>query len=265
MKIAVTYRNYSGESYTRWIDEVLEAGIEYMEIATPELPEQREEQDEVIRYALAKGLKLNLHAPYGINNISSTDASRRASSIANAKAAIDLAATHGLGVVTFHPGRLSAEGDSIEENRVLLREVLADIAGYAKQRQVYVGLENMEDRLFEYIHDINDLNDFAHLTDENPYFGATVDFGHYATLKRGLPPLETLRLPLLDVHLSRYNGVRAHQPLLLDDAEELCDIVRSLQKYGYGGLVVLEVGICVLESVSVFRRVLEMVKKEAFC
>lgn len=258
MKIAITYTQYGGESYTRRIDEAVDAGIGYMEIATSELPEQREAQDEIIRYALAKGLKLNLHAPYGVNNISSFDEERRASSIRNTKMAIDLAAAHGLGVVTFHPGRLSAPQQSIAENRVLLTEALLEIAGYAKEKRVYIGLENMEDRPFEYIHTIEDLNSFAVLAEDNPYFGVTVDFGHYASLKRGLPPIETLRMPLYDVHLSRFDGEKAHRGLSMKDAEQLCEIVRALKENGYDGFVVLEVGLAAFESVAVMRRVLEL-------
>lgn len=263
MKISVTYRNYDGESYTRWIDEVVAAGIRYMEIATSALPEQRERQDEITRYALDRGMELSLHAPFGVNNISSTDIERRTSSINNTKMAIDLAERHGLRVVTFHPGRLSFEGQDIDENRALLTEVLADIADYAKQRRVFVGLENMEDRPFEYIRTVKDLNRFAHLSKDNPYFGVTVDFGHYATLKEGLAPIGSLRLPLYDVHLSRFDGARAHRPFSEEDRDELCEIVRALKGYGYDGFLVLEIVGDVFLSVDILRGVLSKVDTEA--
>ena len=256
MKIALNYTNYDGESYTRRIDEAISLGVRYMEIATTALPKERDRQDEIIRYAIARGMELSLHAPFGINNISSTDPERRASSVENTKMSIDLAAAHGLRVVVFHPGRLTYEGQSIEENHALLTEVLADIAAYAKKKRVLVALENMEDRPFEYVHTMEDLNRFSHLAKDNPYFGVTVDFGHYATLHKGLPPIETLRLPLYDVHLSRYDGTRAHRPLALEDEAELIAIVRLLSSYGYDGFIVLEIAGEVFESVDILRRVI---------
>ena len=133
MKIACAYSQKYGNDNKRWIDERVADGFTYMEMAVSMLPDDEAVQDEVISYAKARGLDLNFHAPYGINNISSSDKARLASSVANVKHAIDLAAKHKLGVVTFHPGRLSDDVETAEENWPRMMAVVAEIAQYAKE------------------------------------------------------------------------------------------------------------------------------------
>jgi len=154
MKIACTYRNVYGNDNKRWIDEKVEQGFSYMEVATSKLPEDDKDQDKIISYALSRGLTLNLHAPYGINNITSTNPEHRDSSIANVKKAIDLAARNNLGVVTFHPGRLSDDAESPEENWEKMMVIISDIVQYAKERKVFLGLENMERRPYELVYTV---------------------------------------------------------------------------------------------------------------
>lgn len=237
MKIACTY-NPNNE---KWIDEAVCHGISYMEIATSKLPEKEDDENAVIAYALSRGLTLNLHAPFGVNNISSTDCARRASSMANVKHAIDLAAKHGLGTVTFHPGRLSDDAEDPKEGWVRLMEAVSEVVGYAKEKKVYVGLENMELRPYELVYTIEDLNRFAPLAVDNPYFGVTIDFAHYASHGIGLPDLSALKLPVYDVHLSRIVDKKMHSSLATGDGiPNIGEVIRLLAAYGYDGLVVLE-------------------------
>lgn len=242
MKIACTYSNRYENDNKRWIDEMLDAGFSYMEIAVSKLPEDETAQDEIISYALSRGLTLNLHAPYGINNISSSDEARRASSVANVKHSIDLAARHGLGTVTFHPGRLSDDTETADKNWDRMMAIVADISQYAKAKKVFVGIENMELHPYELVYTVADLNRFARFAENNPYFGVTVDFTHYSSHGIGMPDLGKLKLPIYDVHLSQNIAGKMHRALsseggLLDIAE----VCRRLLDYGYDGLVVLEV------------------------
>ncbi|MBQ6799304.1 MAG: sugar phosphate isomerase/epimerase [Oscillospiraceae bacterium] len=257
MKIACTYRAADGADNKSWIDEMVKDGFSYMEIATSRLPEDEREQDEIVEYALSRGFTLNLHAPFGINNITSTDPERCASSIANVKKAIDLAARHGLGTVTFHPGRLCGDDETPEENMVRMMEIISDIARYAKERKVYLGLENMELRPFELVYTVEDLNRFAPLAEDNPYFGVTMDFTHYCSHGIGMPDLSALKLPLYDVHLSQNVEGKMHCDLTAEDGLlDIREVCRLLSEYGYDGLVVLEVLGDPWESRNVLERVL---------
>ena len=73
MKIARTDGGMFKNGIKGLANDSLNCGFSYMEIAVSKLPEDEKEQDEIITYALSHGLTLNLHAPYGINNISSSD------------------------------------------------------------------------------------------------------------------------------------------------------------------------------------------------
>lgn len=232
-------------------------GFSYMEIAVSKLPEDEKEQDEIISYALTHGLTLNLHAPYGINNISSSDPERRRSSIANVKHSIDLAAKHGLGAVTFHPGRLSDDEESPDENWERMMDIVSDIAQYAKEKKVFTAIENMELRPYELVYTIDDLNRFAHLAENNPYFGATLDFAHYSSHNIGLPDLSKLKLPLYDIHLSQNVAQKMHRPLTEEGSVDVPAVCRMLSDYGYDGLVVLEVSGEASESKKLLEEILE--------
>jgi len=177
---------------------------------------------------------------------------------ANVKKAIDLAARHGLGVVTFHPGRLTNDEEAPEENWKRMMVVVSEIAQYARERKVCLGLENMELRPYELVYTIEDLNRFASLAENNPYFGVTIDFTHYSSHGIGMPDLSKLKLPLYDVHVSQNVDGLMHCDLTNEtgclDVREVC---RILLEYGYDGQVVLEVRGSQLESKEVLERVLD--------
>ena len=246
----------------KWTDELLRHGVSHIDIAITSIPESEADRDEIITYALSRGLHINLHAPYGENNITSTDPARRASSIANMKASIDIAAKYGLGVVTFHPGRLSAETDDPAVIWADMMEVVADLAQYAKQKQVYVGIENMELRPNELVFTMEDLNRFAPLGEDNPYFGVTIDFAHYITHGIGLPDLSVLKLPIHNVHLSQVVDGKAHLALVREDGiADIEAICRLLMDYGYEGHLDLEIGPPLWESVEILENILKTLKK----
>ncbi len=258
MKIACNNLGAYTNDNKIWIDEVLKHGFSHMELAVSKLPEDEKEQDEIISYALSRGLTLNLHAPFGINNISSSDCERRESSIANMKHSIDLAARHRLGTVTFHPGRLSDDSEDPDENWNRMMEIVSDLAQYAKEKRVCLGIENMELRPYELVYTIDDLNRFAPLAENNPYFGVTIDFAHYSSHGIGLPDLSALKLPIYDVHLSQNVGGKMHCSLASEDGLiDIGAVCRLLSEYGYDGLVVLEVGTHHFESKEALDKLLK--------
>ena len=256
MKISSTDFTMYKKSNTFWTDELLKHGVAYLDFAATNLPESEADQHELITNALSRGMKINIHAPYGENNITSTDKERRASSIANVKKSIDLVAKYGLGAVTFHPGRQTVETDDPAAIWADMMDAVAEIAEYAKEKKVYVAIENMELRPYEVVFTIEDLNRFAKFGENNPYFGVTIDFAHFASHGKGLPDLKALKLPIYVVHLSQVVDGKAHYALTFDngivDIEEAC---RLLKDYGYDGHVTLEIGSHVFESVEILREI----------
>lgn len=252
MKISCTdFNMYKGDN-KNWTDTLLLHGVSYMDFAAAHLPEGEADQEELLTYAVSRGLHINIHAPFGINNISSTDSTLRASSVANVKRSIDLVAKYNLGAVTFHPGRLSENTDNPDEIWADLMDAVEEIAAYAKEKRVYVGIENMELRPYELVFTIDDLNRFARFGANNPYFGVTIDFAHYATHGIGLPDLKALKLPIYNVHLSQVRNGTAHHALTFTDGIVDVDAVcRLLADYGYDGHIALEIGNPLWESVEI--------------
>lgn len=241
LKPAINYI-LKDKSDKEWIDYAVESGFKYMEISARNLPEDPSEKDKIINYAKKKGLEMSIHSPFGKNNIIDTDEENRKKSIAQVKETIDLAAKHNLVSVTFHPGRLSNEDESEEDKWEQLLKTVAEIAEYAKEKRVYIGLENMEKRPFEFVFTIEDLNRFSEIGKDNPYFGVTLDFVHFSSHAITNPDLSKLKLPIHNVHLSQGLNGKMHFPLTVEngmvDVKSVCEV---LKKYGYESFVVFEV------------------------
>ena len=257
MQIAcIDCKKYDTDSKS-WTEALLSHGVTFLEPAMTELLRGETDPEEVIAYALSRGMQLNLHAPYGVNNIASTDRELRETSVGNVKYSIDLAAKYGLGVVAFHPGRLSEETEDPEKVWQIMLDAVAEIARYAEEKKVFVAIENMERRPYELVYTVEDLNRFAPIAENNPYFGVTVDFAHYASHGIGLPDLNALKLPLFDVHLSRIVDGKMHAPLSggegVPDVDAVCSL---LADYGYTGTVVMEVREQVWESAEILKAAL---------
>ena len=252
MAFKYVMNDWTAHNIREWVDYTVSIGYEYIEIQMLCLPDHDQGQNEIIEYALSKGLKINLHSHYAANNITDSNEENRKKSIAQLKQTIDLAARYKLGPVTFHPGRLSSDHEGIQEKWKLLLETVEYIADYAKQKKVRIGLENMEKRNFELVYTIDDLNRFAYIGENNPFFGFTIDFAHFASHEIYSPKLEDLKLPIFNIHLSQYANGKMHVPLTVEngmvDVRESC---RVLKKYGYDSFVVLEIHEDFIESIRI--------------
>lgn len=239
MKIARNCFTEDGLKGKAIFDRACDEGFSYIEITVHTLPEN--ERDELIEYARSKGLDISLHALYRGINIIDTDIENKKRSISEVKNAIDLAAKHNISTVTFHPGRLTSEDEDKGAKWDELLAAAREIAEYAKEKRVYAGIENMEKRQGELVYTVDDLNRFAPIGEDNPYFGVTVDYVHFST--HGImPDLGTLKLPLFNVHLSQKAGKGTHLPLTVENGEvDLRGVCEGLRGYGYDRFVVLEV------------------------
>lgn len=252
MKTKNVLNNCTEQDLMDCIDYIASIGQKCIEVQMLLLPKTDEGQDRIIEYALSKGIKINIHSHYGANNITDTNLENQELSVAQLKHSIDIAARHNLGVVTFHPGRLSQKGENKEEKWEFLLETVGYIAEYAKQKKVYVAIENMEKRPFELVYTIDDLNRFAKFGKNNPYFGVTIDFAHFASHQIFSPQLEKLKLPVLNVHMSQYADKKMHMPLTVENgAVDVDEVCRTLLKYGYESFVVFEIPADFNESASI--------------
>lgn len=227
---------------TESIDIAVKSGCNGIEIQTDYLPENQAEIEYVFSYAKENNLTVSLHAPCGDINISALNKGIRMESIRQVKEAIDLAAKYNARVVTFHPGRLSSARENIETKWQVLLESVSEIALYAKYKRVYVAIENMENRKKEIVFSIDDLNRFASIGNDNPYFGVTLDFSHFATNEIFCPELDKLALPVKNVHISQTVDLKPHFPLYEDNGSVKTDyIVEQLKNVAYDSFYVMEI------------------------
>ncbi len=231
-----------------------ECGFGGIEIQMDYLPETEEETDAIFQMARDAKLRVSLHAPCGDINISALNRGIREESIRQVMQTIDLAARYKVGPVTFHPGRLSSAREDREEKWQVLRRAVSLISRYALEKDVFVGLENMEARKKELVLSVDDLNRFADL--ENPRFGVTMDLSHFAT--NGITDPERPLLPIHNIHISQSREGKPHLPMQ-DGGSVLTGALKQWLQ-NYTGCIVLE-----LKSIrdpEIYRKSLEWLKKE---
>lgn len=248
-----------GISVRESIDMAVNSGCEGIDIKVDYLPEEEEKKKEILDYAKEKGLELSLHAPCSDINIAARNQGIRKESINQVKKIIDMAQKYGARVVTFHPGRLTSIRENSEEKWKILLDSVAEIAAYAAEKRVHAALENMECRKKELVRTVSDLNRFAVLAAENPYFGAALEISHFAANRIFLPELDELKLPIKNVYISQYMDGRPHFSLTEANGEiQLDKVQRLLDSVGYDSYMIL--GLKSIQGCKVFeesRKILE--------
>lgn len=241
MKHIVSMATIRGFSVKDSMDVALKSGCDGIEIQTDYLPENSTERDEVFEYAREQGLYVSLHGPSSDINISSLNKGIRLESVRQIRQTIDLAKTYGIEKVTMHPGLLSSARENADAKWQVMLESVREIAAYAAQMQVHVGIENMEKRKKELVYSIADLNRFARVAEGNPYFGVTLDFCHFATNGILEPELEQLQLPIKNVHLSQCIDGKPHYALDRAGEIEFSNALKIVDEAGYTGSVTMEI------------------------
>lgn len=240
MDTKISMSTLRGISVMDSIDIAVRSGYDGIEIQTDYLPEDESKYDEIFAYAAGSNLDVSLHAPCGDINITALNRGIRKESILQVKQAIDLAGEYHLRAVTLHPGRLSSARENVDDKWKILLKSVEEIAAYAKEKQVHVGIENMEFRKKELVFTISDLNRFGEIAKDNSYFGATLDFAHFATNQIYLPEIEALKLPIKNVHISQCIEGKPHLPLNEDGEVKVQEILGILRKQDYISPIVLE-------------------------
>lgn len=241
MEHIISMATIRGFSVKDSIDVAVKSSCGGIEIQTDYLPEDPERLDEVFDYAQQQGLYVSLHGPSSDINISSLNKGIRRESVRQIKDAIAIAKWYGIEKVTMHPGLLSSARENAEEKWKVMLESVREIAEYAAQMQVHVGIENMEKRKKELVYTVADLNRFAGISRGNPYFGITLDFCHFATNGIFTPELSQLRLPVKNVHLSQCIGGKPHYALDRAGEIDFGNVLQMVDAIGYTGSITMEI------------------------
>lgn len=241
MEHIISMATIRGFSVKDSIDVAVKSGCGGIEIQTDYLPEDPEQLDEVFEYARQQGLYVSLHGPSGDINITSVNKGIRRESVRQIKDAIAIAKWYGIEKLTMHPGLLSSARENTEEKWRVMLESVREIAEYAAQMQIHVGIENMEKRKKELVYTVEDLNRFADVTQDNPWFGVTLDFCHFATNGIFAPELAQLKLPVKNVHLSQCIGGKPHYALDREGEIDFGKVLQMVDSISYTGSITMEI------------------------
>lgn len=241
MNRIISMATVRGIPVTESIDYAVKSGCGGIEIQTDYLPEDEARRDAVFAYAKQCGLYVSLHGPSSDINISSLNRGIRRESVRQIREAIDIANRYGLEKVTMHPGLLSSARENAEDKWQVMLESVAELAAYAAESRVHLGIENMEKRKKELVYTVEDLNRFASVASGNDYFGVTLDFCHFATNGILNPELGKLALPVKNVHVSQCIDGKPHFALYRDG--EICfdHVAELLDAINYTGSVTMEI------------------------
>jgi sugar phosphate isomerase/epimerase len=156
-------------------------------------------------------LSYQIHADVRDINLTSINPGIQKESVKQTLKTIEFARELGADLITVHPGRLSSSKDRPEDLWDLQVDVFKEIAAYAEQFEVKIGLENMEKRPKEFVmtYDVVD-----HLIREvnSPYLGMTLDLAHCHSLGEVTEFVQSVQVPIFNVHISQASKKKMHLP-----------------------------------------------------
>jgi len=160
------------------------------------------------------GLEITLHFSNDDLNLSSTNNQIRKISVKQIEESIKLASKLDLEILTVHPGRKTSSKDSIDRIWELQLDSFCRLRDIAEEHGIYLGIENMEQRVKEIIilpWDVNRLISGL----QSRYIGITLDLAHIATIENTDTEkyISELSEKIIHVHLSDSNKKITHLPL----------------------------------------------------
>jgi len=179
-----------------------------------------------------------VHAPVLDLNPCSINPGVAQISIDYAKKSIRLAERMGADLVTVHPGRRTAKRRPSHADEVRFDRYVAALREEASGHPVRVAMENMEPAVNSLVCTPQRMRE---LLDDEPWLWFTLDVAH-ALAGNGSDLSEYIHLcadRLVNVHLSRKNGMRLHFPL--DNSPEMAGVLTLLAENAYTGPLTLEI------------------------
>lgn len=167
------------------IKEIINLDSECIEIVCESChfsPDSLQVSDEVLQILKDENMDLSVHGSFFDINLGSYYPKIRAFAVERAKQAIDLCASIGSNIITFHPGYfLSPDHQELwEELKQKFHESIEKCLNYARKKNVRIGLENIQVPYFFY----SDLKELGRFVENKHDLGITLDIAHSYLLKR---------------------------------------------------------------------------------
>jgi sugar phosphate isomerase/epimerase len=225
------------QSVTDALEAIARLGYQSAEIWMEHYWSARQRPRTIARVARTLGLGLTLHAASHDVNIISANAGIRRESRQQMKAGIDLAAALEASIVVVHPGSLSSSRGDTGHAWHRLEETVGLLDGWAAERNVWIGLENMERKSGEIFMTPPDIARIFSRTWKRTRL--TLDLAHTQTHMDPLAFLKQVRPEWIGhVHLSDNSPSKTHLPFGRGELP-VPEVLRALAGV-YDGIVSLE-------------------------
>ncbi|WP_087972020.1 sugar phosphate isomerase/epimerase family protein [Oceanobacillus rekensis] len=229
-------------------------GLQGVELWAEHMYYHQADPEEIRLLAEAKGLALTLHASSWDLNICSLNQGIREQSLAELKKSVNLANVLQVEHMTFHPGRFTVKSYLQDEHRYMLVRNTKDLVDYAKEKQVILSQELMEEIPKEMLTDPEAMNTFLDQVGEGLH--VTLDIAHTPLSESSLAYLAKLER-VNSIHLSDSSMEQFHVPL----GKGSIDIVQVLHALSETNLPVVLEGMDTSRELSFLQQHLSFLRK----
>jgi len=181
---------------------------------------------------------VHVHAPILDLNPCSVNPRVAQASLSYAAEAIELAGRMGAVAVTVHTGRRTAKRPPGAPEYRRFERLVDILRENARRTEVRISIENMERGVNAILSRPEEVRE---LLDREPWLSFTLDISH--AMAHSVDEvgrfIEACGDRLANVHLSRSEGGKTHLPL--DGSPRGRDVLRALDRAGYGGPLTLEI------------------------
>lgn len=185
-------------------------GLSGVEMWAEHLYAHRSDPLAVREYASETGIGLTLHASSWDLNICSLNQGIRQQSVVELKKSIDLANQLEVRHVTFHPGRYTVKSYLASQHFQGLVESVQELLVYAKEKDVVLSMELMEEIPKEFVTRPEQMN--ACLKEVGEDLRTTLDIAHVPLTENPIDYFQTMH-QINSIHLSDTSQETFHVPL----------------------------------------------------
>lgn len=184
-------------------------------------------------------LNYQVHADVRDINLTSSNKGIREESLRQTLETIEIVSEMDARALTLHPGRMSSSKDRPEDFWPVQVEAFEQIAEHAEKHHVLVGVENMEKRPKEFVLLNEDVTRLIGSVNSS-HLGLTLDLAHYHSVGDVESFVQSIEVPIVNVHISQAASEKMHLPFETDanDTISFADVLPTVARKYEGPLII---------------------------